>query len=152
MASALLDRLEEAGITATSTDLGHATAGMIGFQRKGLQLRVWIEDASQLPRAEEILRTLLAEPRASSHCPGCGYDLVGHAGAITCPECGLAIVAATGLLIAAIAQWSAVDFGDLDYAKTMRLVIPGATLFALGVQAGLSTFFISMLGLSRRRG
>ncbi|MHC4376325.1 MAG: glycosyltransferase family 2 protein [Planctomycetota bacterium] len=65
---------------------------------------------------------------------------------------GVAIVAATGLLIAAIAQWSAVDFGDLDYAKTMRLVIPGATLFALGVQAGLSSFFISMLGLSRRRG
>jgi glycosyltransferase involved in cell wall biosynthesis len=65
---------------------------------------------------------------------------------------GVAIVAATGLLIAAIAQWSAVDFGDLDYARTMRLVIPGATLFALGVQAGLSSFFISMLGLSRRRG
>jgi glycosyltransferase involved in cell wall biosynthesis len=65
---------------------------------------------------------------------------------------GLAIALATGLLIAAVAQWSAVDFGDLDYAKTMRLVIPGATLFALGVQAALSSFFISMLGLNRRRG
>ena len=125
MASALLDRLEEAGITATSTDLGHATAGMIGFQRKGLQLRVWIEDASQLPRAEEILRTLLAEPRASSHCPGCGYDLVGHAGAINCPECGLAIVAAAAADDAECPRCGAIGPADFDLCWSCGATLAG---------------------------
>lgn len=125
MASALLDRLEEAGITATSTDLGHATAGMIGLQRKGLQLRVWIEDASRLPRAEEILRTLLAEPRASSHCPGCGYDLVGHAGAITCPECGLAIVAAAAADDAQCPRCGAIGPADFELCWSCGATLAG---------------------------
>jgi hypothetical protein len=32
----------------------------------------------------------------------------------------------------------------------MRLVIPGATLVALGFQTFLSSFFVSMLGMKRR--
>src|SRR5262249_11793648 len=43
------------------------------------------------------------------------------------------------LLLAAINSWRAAGFGALDYAKTMRLVVPGATLTALGFQTILSS-------------
>ena len=38
----------------------------------------------------------------------------------------------------------------LDYAKTMRWVVPGVTLAALGFQTIISGFFVSLLGLDRR--
>jgi glycosyltransferase involved in cell wall biosynthesis len=54
------------------------------------------------------------------------------------------------LVLTAVNQWRLADFGDLDYARTMRLVIPGVTLFALAFQTVLVGFFASMLGLKRR--
>ena len=54
------------------------------------------------------------------------------------------------LLLAAINQWRMTDFGRLDYSHTMRWVIPGATLTALGFQTILSSFFVSILGMRRR--
>jgi glycosyltransferase involved in cell wall biosynthesis len=63
---------------------------------------------------------------------------------------GGALVSGAVLLALAIAQWRAVDFGDLDYARTMRLVIPGVTLAALGFQTVLWSFFVSILGMDRR--
>jgi glycosyltransferase involved in cell wall biosynthesis len=54
------------------------------------------------------------------------------------------------LLLAAINQWRMTDFGRLDYSKTMRWVIPGATLTALGVQTMFASFFLSILGMHRR--
>ena len=70
-------------------------------------------------------------------------------------ERGLVIAAAAlllgfGLLGAAVNQWRLTDFGNLDYAQTMRLVVPGMTLTALGFQTILSSFFVSILGLNRR--
>ena len=53
-------------------------------------------------------------------------------------------------LLGSLNQWCIVNFGNQDYLKTMRLVIPGVTLTALGVQAVLSSFFLSILGISRR--
>jgi glycosyltransferase involved in cell wall biosynthesis len=61
-----------------------------------------------------------------------------------------ALVAGFGLLLGAAFQWRQAGFGDLDYAATMRWVIPGATLTALGFQTILSGFFISILGMRRR--
>ncbi len=55
-----------------------------------------------------------------------------------------------GLLLSAVNEWRLAGFGDLDYARTMRLVIPGAALFALAFQTVLSGFFVSMLGMKRR--
>jgi len=55
-----------------------------------------------------------------------------------------------GLLLGAVLQWRAVGYGQLDYARTMRYVIPGSTLTALGFQTFLSSFFISILGMARR--
>jgi glycosyltransferase involved in cell wall biosynthesis len=54
------------------------------------------------------------------------------------------------LLIAAINQWRLADFGPLNYAHEMRLVVPGATLVALGFQTILSAFMISFLDLEHR--
>jgi len=54
------------------------------------------------------------------------------------------------LLLAAVNEWRVVEFGRLDYAKTMRFVVPGATLTALGFQTILSSFFVSILGMRRR--
>jgi glycosyltransferase involved in cell wall biosynthesis len=61
-----------------------------------------------------------------------------------------ALLAGLVLLAAAVARWWAVDFGALDYARTMRWVIPGVTLAALGFQTVLSSFFVSILGMNRR--
>jgi glycosyltransferase involved in cell wall biosynthesis len=63
---------------------------------------------------------------------------------------GVAMLAGMVLLVIAVGQWRAVDYGQLDYAVTMRYVIPGATLTALGFQTFLSSFFISILGMARR--
>ncbi len=55
-----------------------------------------------------------------------------------------------GLLLAAVAQWQAANFGRLDYAHTMRWVIPGVTLTALGFQTVLASFFVAVLGWYRK--
>jgi hypothetical protein len=60
------------------------------------------------------------------------------------------LVVGLGLLVTAIVIWWDARFGNLDYAKTMRVVVPGATLTALGFQTVLSSFFMSVLGLKRR--
>jgi glycosyltransferase involved in cell wall biosynthesis len=62
----------------------------------------------------------------------------------------VAMLAGLGLLGAAVNSWRASLFGDLDYEKTMRWVIPGVTLSTLGFQTILSSFFLSILGLKRR--
>jgi glycosyltransferase involved in cell wall biosynthesis len=61
----------------------------------------------------------------------------------------LAFLAGVILLGAAVLQWKTAHFGRLDYAVTMRWVIPGATLTALGFQTVLSSFFVSILGMKR---
>jgi len=62
----------------------------------------------------------------------------------------LMLLSGLGLLIMAIAIWWDAKFGNLDYAKTMRVVVPGATLTALGFETILASFFMSVLGLRRR--
>ncbi len=63
-----------------------------------------------------------------------------------------ALVMLVGLVLLGVAfnEWRVRDFGPLDYSHTMRWVIPGVTLTALGFQTILSGFFISILGLRRR--
>jgi glycosyltransferase involved in cell wall biosynthesis len=63
-----------------------------------------------------------------------------------------ALAFASGLVLLAVAvnQWRLAGFGNLDYAHTMRLVIPGVTLAALGFQTILSSFFVSILGMKRK--
>jgi glycosyltransferase involved in cell wall biosynthesis len=61
-----------------------------------------------------------------------------------------ALVLGLALLLAAVNMWRETGYGSLNYAKTMRLVVPGATLTALGFQTMLSSFFVSILGMRRR--
>jgi glycosyltransferase involved in cell wall biosynthesis len=63
---------------------------------------------------------------------------------------GAGLLLGLGLLLAAVQEWRLVSFGHLDYARTMRLVVPGATLTALSFQTILSSFFVSILGMRRR--
>ncbi len=62
----------------------------------------------------------------------------------------LALLLGCGLLLAAVLHWQKAGFGNLDYAYTMRWVIPGATLSAIGFQTVLSSFFLSILGMGRK--
>jgi len=62
----------------------------------------------------------------------------------------LALLFGGGLLGLAVLKWKMRDFGVLEYPETMRLVIPGATLTALGFQTLFSSFFISILGMGRK--
>ncbi len=62
----------------------------------------------------------------------------------------LALTGGLALIGAAAWEWRATGFGPLDYPRTMRWVIPGVTLAALGFQTILSGFFVSILGMSRR--
>jgi glycosyltransferase involved in cell wall biosynthesis len=64
---------------------------------------------------------------------------------------GIALIAGLALLLLAVNEWRAADFGRLDYSETMKLVIPGATLTALAVQTILSSFFVSILGMRGHR-
>lgn len=61
-----------------------------------------------------------------------------------------ALISGVILLLVAVNQWRIHSFGRLDYAQTMRLVIPGVTLTALGFQTILSGFLVSILGMRRR--
>lgn len=63
----------------------------------------------------------------------------------------LTFAAGAVLLIAAIGQWWNVAFGRLDYARTMRWVIPGFLFAALGFQTILASFFASILGTRQSR-
>jgi hypothetical protein len=63
---------------------------------------------------------------------------------------GLALLLGSALLLAAIRQWWLTGFGHLDYAYTMRFVVPGSTLVALGFQTVFSSFFVSILGMRRK--
>ena len=50
----------------------------------------------------------------------------------------------------AVYQWWAAQFGPLNYAHTMRWVIPGVTLVALGFQTILGMCFVSLLAMRRK--
>jgi hypothetical protein len=57
-----------------------------------------------------------------------------------------------GLALISIAAvtWLGSGFGPLDYASTMRLVVPGTTCTVMGAGLIFNSFLCSMLGLDRR--
>lgn len=56
---------------------------------------------------------------------------------------GVALIGATAW------GWAASGFGPLEYAKTMRVVIPGVGLIALAFQCAASSFLLSVLRMAR---
>jgi glycosyltransferase involved in cell wall biosynthesis len=61
------------------------------------------------------------------------------------------VVAGLGLSLYALATWDDAGFGRLDYPEILRIVIPGSTLIACGLQTIFASLFLGMLGLKRRR-
>jgi glycosyltransferase involved in cell wall biosynthesis len=76
------------------------------------------------------------------------FKLVNLESGLTVGALGMAV--GLGLLGGAVHEWSSVDFGALNYEHTMRWVIPGVMLTALGFQTILSSFFASLMGMRRR--
>jgi hypothetical protein len=71
-------------------------------------------------------------------------------------ESGLIVAAGLILLgvlatIASLFYWRSQDFGELEAASVVRVVLPAFIGFVLGCQVGLSSFFLSILGLGLRR-
>jgi glycosyltransferase involved in cell wall biosynthesis len=62
----------------------------------------------------------------------------------------LLILAGAGAWVLGLEYWRIRQFGALDPEKTLRIVIPGVVCFTLGFQVVLSSFFLSVLGMSRR--
>jgi hypothetical protein len=65
--------------------------------------------------------------------------------------CGLALLGLGGSFWA-VARWSAHSFGELEPTRELRIVIPSVLAMTLGCQIALASFFLSVLGLARRRG
>jgi glycosyltransferase involved in cell wall biosynthesis len=63
---------------------------------------------------------------------------------------GLCFLGGLGGSIYAVLWWGNRSFGQLDYSSTLRLVIPSATLLAVGFELLLGSFFLSILGMKRR--
>jgi len=64
---------------------------------------------------------------------------------------GLILVLAGSLmLLSEVLLWIHGGFGPMDYSRTMKWVIPGATLTALGFQTVFFSFLVSMMGISRK--
>jgi len=63
---------------------------------------------------------------------------------------GLLIVAGAGAWGIGLEYWRSRQYGALDVERTLRIVIPGVVSFTLGFQTVLSSFFLSVLGMSRR--
>jgi len=79
----LLDRLKDAGITATVTT-ETTISSIYGGPRDA---EIWIAADADEAIANDIASQVEAE-MAQSFCGKCGYDLHGHSGKTTCPECG----------------------------------------------------------------
>jgi glycosyltransferase involved in cell wall biosynthesis len=55
-----------------------------------------------------------------------------------------------GILGYAIYIWHGAGFGNLSPQRMLRLTLPSATCFMLGVEAIFGSFFLSLLGMNRR--
>jgi hypothetical protein len=60
-----------------------------------------------------------------------------------------ALAIGMALLFGAVDVWRVHHFGDLDYTHTMRLVVPGVMLTALGFQNLLASFLIGIMRTAR---
>jgi hypothetical protein len=56
------------------------------------------------------------------------------------------------MLLVETIHWWQTGFGPLDYAITMRYVIPAVTVTALGYQTIISSFMCGLLSMARSSG
>jgi GT2 family glycosyltransferase len=67
------------------------------------------------------------------------------------------LLAGAGLMLAGIAgtvvavvQWGSRDFGPIDFADSMRVVVPSLVALMLGAETVFASFFVGVLGVQRR--
>jgi glycosyltransferase involved in cell wall biosynthesis len=119
-----------------STLLYFALAVMVGLQSLYFFITArWFGITEGLLPDDPFIRRLIEPPRRLEWTLVVGLLLIGS---------GL------GLSIYAVVKWNEAGFGPLDYADTLRIVIPGATLIACGIQTVLTALFLGVLGLQRR--
>jgi hypothetical protein len=63
----------------------------------------------------------------------------------------LLLIAGVASSAFALLKWQVSGFGPLDPTIVLRIVIPAATALVLGCQVILASFFLSILGLERKR-
>jgi hypothetical protein len=119
----------------TNTLLVSAMAILLGFKLIALAVfskafATWAGLLPADPRFEHRLRALKLE--------------VGIAAGLLITLVGL------GLLGWGVLYWQRHDFGPLSYPASLRLVIPGVTALALGVEVVFSAFFLGLLDLGRK--
>lgn len=125
-----------AGVTLdVHTLLVAAAAVLVGFQAVAFAVltQTFARSEGLMPRSAKAAKLLPLLTLERGLIAGTGVLLVGVA-----------------MIALAVWQWGSVGFGELDYQRTMRMVIPGVTLTALGVQAVLSSCFIGILTIRRR--
>lgn len=61
------------------------------------------------------------------------------------------IAAGLGGSLWALSDWGSASFGELQPTQMLRIIIPATLALALGCQVVLTSFFLSVLGLGRRR-
>ncbi len=62
----------------------------------------------------------------------------------------LLTLAGLGGSVLAVSDWGTANFGALDPSRMLRLILPSAFSLMLGVQIICGSFFLSILGLTRR--
>ncbi|MFQ6017016.1 MAG: glycosyltransferase family 2 protein [Kiloniellaceae bacterium] len=62
----------------------------------------------------------------------------------------LLVIGGLAASVYAVGSWGRSSFEDLDPTVSMRIVLPGVTALVLGLQVIFSSFFFSVLGLTRR--
>jgi len=125
-----------AGATFDAHTLVFASLALIcGYQALvfGVLTKAFSKSVDLVPvrRGENRLAKGLADSRVA--LVGVGAGVIGAA-----------------LLGGAVLEWWRAGFGTLDYASTMRWVVPGSTLVTLGFLTVLASFFAGVLGLQRR--
>jgi Glycosyl transferase family 2 len=63
---------------------------------------------------------------------------------------GFLQVLGVAILVYALYLWHATGFGNMSPTRMLRLTLPSATAFMLGVEVIFGSFFLSLLGLNRR--
>ncbi len=124
------------GLTLDVHTLVYSAAAIVcGFQAVAFALftKIYAIDAGLLPRDPRIVKL----------------------GKLFSLEIGLVVgtvllLGGLGASVFAVEIWGQSEFSDLDPTISMRIVLPGATAIILGLQIVFSSFFFSVLELSRR--
>lgn len=105
-------------------------AGLLGWQAilMATLARVFAAREGMMPPHAQLERLTVERGLAV----GIGLTLVGFA-----------------LIGAVIWKWWQLDFGELDYPYTMRLVVPGVTFVAIGFQTAMAALMAGVLKMHR---